>query len=72
MKRTSPWNYENTVSEVETIIDRIESGELPLESVFEQFAVAMDHLQKCDRFLAQGKQRMELLIETLSEEDIEF
>ena len=75
VKKSSPqkWNYENTVAEVETLIDQIESGDLPLEAVFEQFAIATEQLQKCDRFLAQGKKRMELLIETLSEEnDIAF
>lgn len=74
VKKSSPqkWSYENTVAEVEAIIDQIEAGELPLESVFEQFALATEHLQKCDRFLAQGKERMELLIETLGEDEIAF
>ena len=31
------WNYETKVAEIETIISRIEAGELQLEEVFEQF-----------------------------------
>jgi exodeoxyribonuclease VII small subunit len=34
------WNYEAKVAEIEGIIARIESGELELEAVFEQFVSA--------------------------------
>jgi exodeoxyribonuclease VII small subunit len=36
------WNYEATVDRIEAIIDRVESGELPLEEVFQQFAIAAE------------------------------
>jgi exodeoxyribonuclease VII small subunit len=61
----SDWNYEATVAEVEAIIAQLESGSLSLEDVFEQFAIAVDRLKQCDRFLSQGQQRMDLAIETL-------
>lgn len=61
------WNYEATVSEIEAILERLESGELPLEQVFEQFAIAAERLKECDRFLNQGKQRMDLAIEILTD-----
>ncbi|ACK68737.1 Exonuclease VII small subunit [Gloeothece citriformis PCC 7424] len=70
-KRPKNWNYEETVAEVEEIIQQIEYGSLPLEEVFKQFEVAVERLQKCEEFLNQGKERMSLLIETL-EEDVEF
>lgn len=70
-KRPKNWNYEETVAEVEEIIQQIEYGSLPLEEVFQQFEVAVERLQKCEEFLNQGKERMSLLIETL-EEDVEF
>jgi exodeoxyribonuclease VII small subunit len=66
--RQSGWNYEETVDRIEAIIDRVESGELPLEEVFEQFAVAVECLQECEGFLARGKDRMELAIELLAAE----
>jgi exodeoxyribonuclease VII small subunit len=65
--RQSGWNYEETVDRIEAIIDRVESGELPLEEVFEQFAVAVE-LQECEGFLARGKDRMDLAIELLAAE----
>ncbi|MEG3896130.1 MULTISPECIES: exodeoxyribonuclease VII small subunit [unclassified Microcoleus] len=66
--RQSDWNYEETVDRIEAIIDRVESGELPLEEVFEQFAVAVECLQQCEGFLARGKDRMDLAIELLAAE----
>ena len=66
--RQSDWNYEETVDRIEAIIDRVESGELPLEDVFEQFAVAVECLQQCESFLARGKEQMDLAIEVLAAE----
>ncbi|WP_432808514.1 exodeoxyribonuclease VII small subunit [Pantanalinema sp. GBBB05] len=61
------WNYEATVKQVEAIMMRIESGELELAEVFEQFAAAVEYLRQCETFLAQRQQQMDLLIETLSD-----
>lgn len=61
------WHYESSVAEVEAIIDRIESGELDLEDVFEQFSQAMTMLQECERFLASRQAQADLLIETLND-----
>ena len=66
--RQSDWNYEETVDRIEAIIDRVESGELPLEQVFEQFAVAVECLQECESFLARGREQMDLAIELLAAE----
>jgi len=61
------WNYEETVAHVEDIIAQIESGELDVAQVFDRFASAVQHLRQCETFLAERRQQMELLIETLSE-----
>lgn len=62
------WNYEATVTTVETIIDRIERGELELAEVFDQFSAAVEQLRQCELFLAQQQQQVDLLIETLLDE----
>ena len=61
------WNYEETVAEIESIIARIEAGELQLAEVFDQFEAAVNHLQQCDAFLTNRQHKMELLIETLTD-----
>lgn len=70
-KTSSPsatWKYEAAVAEVESIISRIETGELELEEVFEQFTQAVEYLQQCENFLQQRQQQVNLLIETLNDE----
>lgn len=61
------WNYEETVAEIESIIARIETGELQLAEVFDQFEAAVNHLQQCDAFLTNRQRTMDLLIETLTD-----
>lgn len=69
--RQLDWNYEATVDRIEAIIERVESGELPLEQVFEEFSIAVECLQECEKFLARGKEKMDLSIEIL-EDEIDF
>lgn len=59
------WRYETTIATVEKIISRIERGELELEQVFAQFAIAVEHLNQCEAFLNHQQQHMDVLIETL-------
>ena len=66
------WNYEATVAKVEKIINQIESGQLELADVFEEFSTAVAYLRQCEDFLAQKQQQMDLLIETLSDETDSF
>ncbi len=62
------WNYESTVQAIEQIIDRIETGELELADIFDQFAIAVEQLHQCESFLNYHRQQVDLLIETLSDE----
>lgn len=62
------WNYERTVEKIEATISRIESGELDLAEVFNEFATAVESLQECETFLAERQRQMDLLIETLKDE----
>lgn len=61
------WHYESAVSEVNQIIQQIESGELDLADVFEQFNAAVTRLNQCEAFLNHQQSQMSLLIETLDE-----
>lgn len=63
------WNYEETVTAIEVIISQIETGELPIADVFNQFETAVNHLQRCESFLSSHQQKVDLLIETLNDGD---
>jgi exodeoxyribonuclease VII small subunit len=66
------WSYELTVAEVEAIINRIETGELELAEVFQQFAIAVKQLHQCEEFLTHQRHQVDLLIETLTDEPEDF
>ncbi|NJK62813.1 MAG: exodeoxyribonuclease VII small subunit [Synechococcaceae cyanobacterium SM2_3_1] len=67
---TDNWRYESAIAEVETIIQRIESGELDLSEVIEQFQTAAHTLKQCDTFLTQKQNQVELIIEEISKPEI--
>ncbi len=64
---TDNWSYEAAIAEVETIIQQIESGELDLSEVIEQFQTAAHTLKQCDAYLTQKQNQVELIIEELSD-----
>lgn len=66
--RPPDWRYETTVTEIETIINKIEAGDLDLADVFEQFAQAVQSLRQCEAFLAERQGQLDLLIEELGDE----
>jgi exodeoxyribonuclease VII small subunit len=66
--RPPDWRYETTVTEIETIINQIEAGDLDLADVFEQFAQAVQYLRQCETFLAERQGQLDLLIEELGDE----
>jgi exodeoxyribonuclease VII small subunit len=63
------WQYETSVAQVEQILTLIEVGEMDLADVFEQFTIAIDHLKQCEKFLGDRQQQVDLLIETLSDDE---
>jgi exodeoxyribonuclease VII small subunit len=62
------WHYETAVANVEAIIADIESGDLDLANVFDQYTTAVEQLRQCEAFLQERRQQMELLIEELGQE----
>ena len=68
-KSAETWNYETSVEQIEAIITDLETGELPLADIFEQFEKAVAELKKCDSFLQEKQQQAQLLIETLMPEE---
>jgi exodeoxyribonuclease VII small subunit len=66
-KISPDWNYEATVAKVEEILSQIESGELELAEVFEQFVTAVKYLDQCETFLEERRQQVELIVEQLAD-----
>lgn len=70
-KSSETWNYETSIEQIEAIITHLETGELSLVDIFEQFEKAVTELKKCDIFLQEKQQQAQLLIETLAPDESE-
>lgn len=63
------WSYEETLARIEEITTQLETGDMPLADVFEQFSEAVGSLKQCDQFLQAKQKDAALLIETLVDGD---
>lgn len=52
-------SFEESIAEVESIIERIESGEMGLEDQIEQYARGAEMLKRCREVLDRCEQRVE-------------
>ncbi len=57
--------YEQALAEVESIIDRIESGEIGLEQSIEAYERGSELIKRCRSMLQSAEQRVEELSEAL-------
>jgi exodeoxyribonuclease VII small subunit len=65
MPPTEDWTYEGAIAQIEETLARLESGQLPLAEVLEQFEQASQELQHCNRFLREKQEQLDLLVEVL-------
>lgn len=54
-------HFEQSISELETIVNQLEQGELPLEDSLKQFEKGIQLAQKCQTILTQAEQKIEML-----------
>jgi exodeoxyribonuclease VII small subunit len=68
-KRAKDWNYEAALQQIELVIAQLETGELALADVFDQFNKAVEELKHCDNFLKEKQAQAKLLIESLADDE---
>lgn len=56
-----PKNFEAAMAELEKLVDKMESGELPLEESLSAYQRGMVLLKFCERLLADAQQRVQVL-----------
>lgn len=54
-------SFEDAMSQLETMIERIESGEVGLEESLEQYERGIALFRRCQQILSQAEQRFEKL-----------
>ena len=66
-KKKPVFNFEQSLSELETIVKRMEAGELTLEQSLAQFEQGMKLSGLCQEALTQAEQKVEILVEEAAE-----
>ncbi len=55
--------FEQSLAELESVVDRLEHGELPLEEALKQFERGIELARACESSLKQAEQRVEILLQ---------
>ncbi len=63
-KKTTGFHFEQALSELEAVVEQLESGELSLEQSLQRFERGIALTRACQRSLAEAEQRVKVLMET--------
>ncbi|MGH8478182.1 MAG: exodeoxyribonuclease VII small subunit [Gammaproteobacteria bacterium] len=63
-KRTTGFHFEQALSELEAVVEHLESGELSLEESLQHFERGIALTRACQKSLAEAEQRVKILMET--------
>ncbi len=61
-KKAKPPDFEQALAELETVVERLEHGELPLEEALRQFERGVELARSCQESLKQAEQKVEILL----------
>jgi exodeoxyribonuclease VII small subunit len=56
-------SFEQAMDKLETIVARLESGDVPLEQAIELYQEGMQLSKLCDQKLSQAERKIEMLVE---------
>jgi exodeoxyribonuclease VII small subunit len=61
-KKAKSVDFEQALGELETVVERLEHGELPLDEALKQFERGIELARGCQDALKQAEQRVEILL----------
>ena len=64
-------NLEKSLADLETLVDELESGELPLEKAMQKFEEGIKLTRLCQTALKEAEQKVEILVQSAGGEELE-
>ncbi|GEM_PF-3003309 len=61
--KPKPLTFEQHLARAEQAVERLESGELPLEKALEEYEIGVRNLKSCAKLIQDAHQRVEQLLE---------
>lgn len=62
-------NFENTLKQLELIVEKLESGKLGLEDGLKEFEEGVKLYKKCKEFMDKAEKKISVLTESLKTEE---
>lgn len=56
-------DFEHSLAQLETVVERMEQGDLPIEEALKAFEEGVQLTRECQQILEQSEQKVQLLIE---------
>lgn len=63
-KRQKKFQFEKSLNELESIVERMESGDMPLDESLKHFEQGVKLTQSCSHALKDAEQTVKVLVET--------
>lgn len=63
MARKTPINFEQSLAELEQLVEAMEQGDLPLEEALKQFEKGISLASNCQKALLTAEQKVKQLVE---------
>jgi len=62
-KKKQSYDFEQSLSSLEQLVEQMESGELSLEKALETFEQGIQLTRECQTMLAEAEQKVQLLVD---------
>ncbi len=62
-------NLEKSIGDLETLVDELESGDLPLEKAMKKFEEGIKLTRQCQAALKEAEQKVEILVQSAGGEE---
>ena len=70
-KSTSDFDFEKALDELESLVARMEEGDLPLDEALKQFEHGVSLTRRCQQALEAARQKVDILVEKDGESAVE-
>lgn len=73
MARTAEptFDFEKSLKQLETIVDSLEQGSIPLEESLKQFEQGIQLTRQCQKALSDAEQKVKILMEQQGQEQLQ-
>lgn len=69
-KKQDKFDFEKSIVELETLVEKMEQGEMSLEESLTQFERGVALTRSCQKALADAEQKVQVLLKTAGKEEL--